>query len=1353
MINVPNISCIKSTEYSIHTRRCFMTGEYCAQQTNIQKERQRLHAKGEINAFVIMNFSSMSDVVYESRIIPFIKQLNKYLYLDTSENRIACISSGNLAHLNDDKPVSFSAIKDAIIESARKEPSEFRNKLKSFITQKDSLSNDPIDMKFPDYQYLDKQHPEMNSGTQALSDYLNELDEKGELYSLFHGLPWKDKHESMYYQSFRNFLWEKVTKIHVHRADSNPVSNYIICNRICQQMQTADLIVVDVSVESANVFYELGLATAFHKLILPICFSESFYEMKLPEKLETAILEQQRLNARLGQSVVLDNLLPKNLEKHIDCYPWRRKLFEHFGIRRQRDIGNDTVTYDGVRYLDYNYTSMEQYGFSDYQYNHFPYSAKNDNIASSGSPDITVGQTVYGWLQGSYNKIAAHNYNSVVLYTMDRILDKEQAGLCIINFYNNVTKPMLDKHCFCGDRVAILGQPNRIIENPKDSKTNKKLLYSVSDLIRIGMDQATYEAERRCIKTSDYLSQSISSGLPDEWIDAAQQVIKTHIRNRCIPLNPETPIYVNQYQNGIQQGLDTVVNKISEANKPDQNEFHFFCLYHVMLDTLRYTNEIVVDLSSNSVQSMFWLGAAHGSNIYTITVRHEMSEKEKSWSEGNSIQKDRPIFDIGGLWTAMLRYDEIDNFYKQLSLIQQGIEQNTKKMLSEAELLAIEDGVSKKLYAPTDYLDQTVSQKPQSHKEAIAQLLNQKQPSRIYKDNNTLILVGCNNDSYDQTFYHILRQKNRSESFALESYYRDCFWRHMLRDNQLHLFLHMRDSEDFEGPHLHLIKWDVDAIAELSHYLSKRKIIGKYQFDTLRENEYYGINDKSEQASASKENFISIGNQAKPLQGSDKKALSLAEYINEYCKTTQPVRYMYKQHQIQKKTMTNALCPVQDRGFASSSSNASPVHAQFFTPTCTNCLAYQTNCYSPNPTHSDIIYKTDDFPHTIELKWKIDVTEKGAVKSHFSVVSPLDIGILKKHSFCFIESTNHIIQASLQSGVLSSYNEIDPNLSEVLSGLFKEGLTLTKETSDPAMIDGNYKVESSSNIPKNLIFTVLSRYTLRFNDDNTATLCEMSQASNTSRISKDLSFSMPAQVILWRELQCCPDKTDIKKANHEYKYHVSLVGVSGPATKALTSLLVDKDQKHCILNSDSEDLQQYMPLNSLQTHLRKQLSDEFCNRLKHALTEHQNTNSASNPIEHTRTYTTFGQDNISKILHLAENYLSTVIYQYFLPFLSQADEKRIYHALEAFLLTLDSKDDKDFEELVKENTPTILKILDKVLTEFRGVEAFYKVHVTVDTSSNNTDNRKITGIEQWCDEDKHPVITCLFAEKMSTKDE
>ena len=270
MDHVKKMSCIKSTEYSIHTRQCFITGEYCSQQANIQKERHKLHnmPRGpEINAFVIMNFSSMSDIMYASRIKPFIEGLKKYLFLNKNNHKIACYSD-------------------------------------------------------PSNQDVDKE-------------------------------------------------LQAVERIHVHRADSSPVSSNIICNRICQQIQIADLIIVDVSVESANVFYEFGLATAFNKLILPICFSESFYEMKLPEKLENAIKTKQERQLSGKRRKDIEYPLRENeadpplklLEKHIDCYPWRRKLFEHFGIRHQKFVNDPTCDYPGVRYMSPTIVFSEKYGF------------------------------------------------------------------------------------------------------------------------------------------------------------------------------------------------------------------------------------------------------------------------------------------------------------------------------------------------------------------------------------------------------------------------------------------------------------------------------------------------------------------------------------------------------------------------------------------------------------------------------------------------------------------------------------------------------------------------------------------------------------------------------------------------------------------------------------------------------------------------------------------------------------------------------------------------------------------------------------------------------------------------------
>lgn len=1227
MDHVREMQCIKSTEYSIHTRRCFITGEYCSQQANVQKARRKLHSESEINAFVIMNFSSMSDIMYVSRIKPFIEGLKKYLFIDSENHRIACYSNPSKQHIDP----GFKAVKT----------------------------------------------------------------------------------------------------IHVHRADSNPVSNNIICNRICQLIQIADLAIVDVSVESANVFYELGLATAFNKLILPICFSESFYEMKLPDKLDEAIKKQQEKQITAKGETDFESPTKeaeedpalKKLEKHIDCYPWRRKLFEHFGIRHQNFVDGQSGCYSGVRYFEPYIVFSEKYGFSDYQYNHFPYDAPMDkNTEKDDETNPSVGKTIYDWLQSSYNQAPSYCYNTLVLYTMDRILNKNQAGQCIVNFYRNITKPMIDKHCFCGDRVAILGQSNIIWDDPKDSKTNKELFYGVSDIIQIGMDEATYRAERRRIKTNDYMfcasDNSYAEKCGKDAKEAVDQLIKTHIRNRCIPLNPETPIYVTQLQDGIQQNLkEHVVDKIKEQNKPAENEFHFFCLYHVMLDTLRYVNELVVDLSSNSIQAMFWLGAAHGANIQAITVRHEMSEKEKVWSKSSNDQTDRPVFDISGLWTAMLRYNETESFYKQLALIQQGIEQRTKLMLPDTELEMLEEDVFKQFYSPSRF------PKKESLSEMLQSNSTDSPPDKAREDDEN------NKVPYTQQ----LMKKHDAESHALESYYRDIFWRHMLRDNQLHLFLPMSDANETEGPRLQVIKWDVDAVAELSNYLSKRKVIGKYQFDTLRPNEHY---TKDNKAAAKSENFICIGEQTKPLYDDKSgKAISLAERINHVVSSTYNVRCLRKWFDIH--AFENSLHrPVQYRGFCTSSDEQDPeIRKRFYTSECCTCSERNLSC-KPNQSPSiDNMEKSD-----IALPEQIVLSRLSRSSGDDNI----------QYTATFMPSTKTLTSFCLRFGIshnaktiaavhcmpvtkYHSYTEIssenqraDNNciLSNALSTILPNEIVLKHDPSISSMLNGYYAVQCSSEIPQWLLCSILSKFELHLNGtEENAILYEIdlnkqdASTEGKSPVDKsDLKFAIPGQLLLWREKQEHTNEDD-----REFKYHVSLVGASGPATKALTALLVDSEQKKRILNCTSS-INKYYPLDKLQTYIRNQFFEKLENRLKAELENSPNS---------------------APIIYLTVCYLSTILYQYFLPFLSHADEKRIYNALEAFLLTVDSKDDDTLEQLIKNHSQKILDILKEFLESFQGIEAMYSVNLTATFNSNTTDNRKITGIGEF-KKDESPVVSCLF---------
>ena len=1245
-ISLPD-PCIKSTEYSIHTRRCFITGEYCSQQTNVQKERQRLHENGHINAFVIMNFSSVSDVVYQARMKPFIESLSKYLYLDKSGKRIACIPSGNLDDLKD----------------------------------------------------------------KSLSD--NEIQNR----------------------------WKQVSHIHVHRADSNPVSNYIICNRICQQMQMADLIIVDVSVESANVFYEFGLATAFQKLILPICFCDSFYTKKLPKKLNALCHYEEFHN---GQSCTY-----WSQKNHIDCYPWRRTLFEHFGIRYYEEG-------DIAEYLPFSHATNSQYGFSDTQYGLFPYNEKvkiredrskkkaqqteqgnesrisqTTNQDNAVENDPMVGEQIYGWLEKSYNRSTERaQYNTLVRYTMNGFLNSSQAGLCIINFYNNITKPMLDKYCFCGDRVAILGRPNKIWDDPKDRHSGPAPNYSVSDLIRIGMDQATYTAERQRMKTSDYLCPTLfddqDASINGDIQNDIKKQVKSHIRNRSIPLSPDNPVYVIQYQEGIQRSLDAVVEAIEKSNAPSHPSF--FCLYHVMLDTLRYANEVVVDLSSNSIQAMFWLGAAHGSDIYAVTVRHEMTEHEHSWSGNVSPTHDRPIFDIGGLWTAILRHGEMDSFYNQLKRIQLGVDQHARLKLPETDLETHEYQVFRQLYHASPYLKHGSSRLlPDDILDKDGKINSYN--SRYDKNSITKILQSILYNDRINAIHSELARKNRTESLAWESYYRDRFWRQLLRNNQLHLFLPLSDTSDAYGPRLQVIKWDMDTVAELSHYLSKRKVIGRYQFDTLRRDEYYGKSDVDSSKNATTENYIVIGADTKPLSVDRMEALSLAEWLEQKHKLD--VRQLKKW--IQKDKM-----PVRYRGFFSKNAE-SCWGKQYLDHDCIQCDNCTNQGACKKSTTSTFSADSCQIHLEKQRQWK-ESLEK--LPPNFTLIS---------------KKNNQLYQLKVDSDTGSTFSfptgcyfyfECDPTGQLLMRPCVNEFLGFhssdrqAKSTSNfslPRQFTLNrsdigtnvYKVSffqeknqmwDSFNVLKTsfLVYKPSGKFVLQTHGKE----CKYLSRTDSATKDKPIQYALPAQLLLWREEQ----DRDSYESRIEYKYGVSLIGVSGPATKALTALLVDDEQKWGIWGSTPDGLREdldtslsrYLPLNTLQTHIRTSFFRKYQDCLK--------------------------EQNIPpSAIQLSCTYLSTILPQYFLPFLSKSDEKRISNALEAFLRMTDAENIPLLESLVADHTESLLGTLQDLLDRFRGVDALYQVGVTVTPTTSNTDNRKITGIKLLTKNDPEtPIIDCLY---------
>lgn len=1129
---VPSNSCI-------HSRRCFMSGEYCSQLANIQKAREKLHAvkeietsenndqkiRGrEINAFVIMNFSNMSDVAYKWQLRPFVESLKDYIYFegDHSENLV------------------FKRQRD----------------------QEGDTSNRKI------------------------------------------------KEEN------------KVIKINVVRADSNYDSNYVICNRVCQQIQIADLIVVDVSSENNNVFYEFGMAMAMGKLILPICFSESFYQIKLPKALDAYIkrhFEKTPLskddNKSENQQV---NAMIEHLKRHIDCYPWRRALFENYGLRYRNKRDSDKLgaaqdtqplpvsEKSTTQYIAFEDAVEPRYGFSDLQYSRFPYAevVPKEEGAQENSPQEILGKQIYTRLGKSYNN-ARYEQNTLVVYTMNGFLNGEQVGDCICNFYDNYTKKFRDEHCFCGDRVGILLEPSDIPEHVKDSKEDRHLLYNVGDIIHLGTNEATFSAQRNMIKTADYLAAPVDLGKSVTSADAEKLLIftKNHIRNRAIPIYPHRPIYVTRVNDGLQPDL---------LDAKDELET-YYCYFHVMLRTLKYVNEVIVDISKNALASLFWLGAAHGANVNAITVQHEQSDQERILLTGSPEKRERAIFDVAGLWSALLRSHEVEQFYQQLASVQKGIEQRSKLILSDHEAHKAE--LDDMLYGET---------------KRIADYTNPDQE---------LVSPGLQ---------RLLYERKYAEKLALESYYRDRFWKPMMRNKHLHIFFSQSNPKDANTayPRITVSKWDIDALSTLSHYLSVRTHVGEYSFESLEKD--------GAPADSSVENFIAIGNGAKPIfLEKNNQWVSLAEAIAEELNPLskgKPGKSIHVYVQFTASPKGQAFLKDKCSG-AGDSANGDSL-------SCKEVGVIQFQGFFDG---MEYIYSQIPCPdcYRCEASSQDTSSNDGADGENQSSVAQAitanEFGIMK----C----------------VLPNYT-------------------------------GN---QSDKKIPRCQARLNKLLYSLRF-------ICSLKRNDQ----SINAHHYQVAQLILWRE---------VDRDTGQVNYRAALNGASGPATKALSALVVNDTHRKQVFHweqSANVDITEEdkpsirtTPLSIMQQELRtnllERIKDEICTSLKN---------------------TADSQNLKDKVVYSAILYLSTVLYRYFIPFLSVEDEKRITNGLTYFLASLIASEGK--AGAYHKNTQTIAEQQDIIgdikravrnsLQELHGVEAFYQVKV-LSKQGSETDTRSCVDID------------------------
>lgn len=218
-----------------------------------------------------------------------------------------------------------------------------------------------------------------------------------------------------------------------------------------------------------------------------------------------------------------------------------------------------------------------------------------------------------------------------------------------------------------------------------------------------------------------------------------------------------------------------------------------------------------------------------------------------------------------------------------------------------------------------------------------------------------------------------------------------------------------------------------------------------------------------------------------------------------------------------------------------------------------------------------------------------------------------------------------------------------------------------------------------------------------------------------------------AQLVLWRK---------VDRERKRVWYQVSINGASGPATTALATLIVNERHRKAAFRAgeneektkDGDQTILDLPLSILQERVRKKIIDRFKEKIN-------------------------GETN-DKMKYAAILYISTVLYRYFLPFLSLEDEQKLCNGMRYFLASLCSSDVISDDRGTDRNT-MINAIVDKfkeIIESFKGVEAFYQVDVLLN-EENSRDSRTIWGIQELkckVDGDKitstceEQLLNCLF---------
>lgn len=461
----------------------------------------------------------------------------------------------------------------------------------------------------------------------------------------------------------------RVSDVDFMRADLEISTGHVICNRVCDPIQRADLIVIDVSHPNPNVFYELGLAMSMGKHVLPICFSKKYYYM-IPDS------EAKTPN-----------------DHNIECFPWMKELYQFFSlycyaISSPKKYPLFFESKERSNYIQYSFTSFKDY----YDVAQIMYALLSEGISYEESKETSAKDTLMLYSEKGFEN---RNQFSTVIQNMDQVV-------------NAVSNPEL----FRGDRIIVLAQDDKLFEQDKDKPTGSPIGYNVADITKYGINKAIKRLTKNIVyhdpQEQDYLPNDeslyspphsptfIAYGRSPLFMERIRQCAHYELKffahniayaSQDDVTNADIRKYFGSKGGLLLDQISSIYDTDNHGHENEIPELHTptYTYLNVMVTYMRYVNQVFIDTHANDVVSYFWLGVCHASGVDTVRIERNYTEADQKLEESKkTFDKDvdreiqyfksiRSVFDVAGLWCAYINANNIDNFFEQLYQVEVGI--------------------------------------------------------------------------------------------------------------------------------------------------------------------------------------------------------------------------------------------------------------------------------------------------------------------------------------------------------------------------------------------------------------------------------------------------------------------------------------------------------------------------------------------------------------------------------------------------------------------------------------------------------------------------------------------------------